>query len=192
MSVIIRRFILALFVLFMSCDILRVSPFEILQWSPGDGYHADPETLTLSLSFSHDPQRSIVEKYFSLSADGETVRGIFHWEGKTLYFLPLVPLEENRDYSVTVLANAHNTKGLNLDRDFEGRFSTRSDPTRPQVISFLPAMEGIMEESRGQCNIAFSSPVLLNSLRDSVSFSPSMSGAWHLEEGGLLAVFSPS
>jgi hypothetical protein len=53
-------------------------------------------------------------------------------------------------------------------------------------------MEGVMDSSRGKCAAGFSFPLSLHSLRNSASFSPSVSGAWSLEEGGLLAVFTPS
>jgi hypothetical protein len=52
-------------------------------------------------------------------------------------------------------------------------------------------MEGIMDR-RETLSIEFSRTVSLNSLRDSASFSPSMSGAWHLEEAETLAIFTPS
>ena len=183
--------VLAIFILCGACDILRDSPFEVTEWSPGSGYHADPETLTVSISFSHDPDRASVEKHFSISGDGETVRGIFRWEGKKMNFLPFIPLEHNKDYTLRISANASDKTGLSMDWEFEGRFSTRSDSSRPRVTSFLPAMDGVMDQSRGTCVLGFSCPVSLNSLRGSASFSPSMSGAWSLEDGGTIAVFTP-
>ncbi|MCL2127760.1 MAG: Ig-like domain-containing protein, partial [Treponema sp.] len=94
----------------MSCDILRDSPFEVTEWTPGEGYHDRAESVSVSLSFSHDPDRASVEKNFSFSADGETVRGVFLWEGRRVSFLPFARLEPNRDYTVAVSANAHDTK----------------------------------------------------------------------------------
>jgi len=184
--------VIAALILCASCDILRDSPFEVSEWSPGDGYHADPDALRVSLSFSHDPDRSSVEKHFSLAGDGETVRGAFQWEGRRMDYLPFAPLEKNKEYSVKVASSAHDLKGLSLDREFEGRFSTRPDSSRLRVVSVRPAMEGVMEEGRGNCVIGFSFPVSLNSLRNNASLSPTMPGAWHIEEGGTLAVFTPS
>ena len=193
----IRRFIrlgmaFAIIALCSSCDILRDSPFEVSAWSPGGGYHANPEAIRISLSFSHDPDRSSVEKNFSISGNGEQMRGIFHWNGRKMDFLLYVPLEENREYFVRLSSGAHDTTGLSMDRDFEGRFNTRLDSARVRVESFMPEMGGTMEGRRGTCVIRFSSPVSLNSLRSNASFSPSISGTWTLDEGGLLAVFTPS
>ena len=175
-----------------ACDILRDSLFEVTAWSPGVGYHANPESLTVSLSFSHDPDRSSVEKNFSFSADGEPVPGVFYWNDKKLDYVLHVPLEINKDYTVTVSANAHNTKGLSMDWEFEGRFTTRSNSSRPDIVSFSPETDGIMDESRGNFIIGFSCPVSLNSLRSNASFSPSTSGAWDIDDEGKLAVFTPS
>ncbi|MCL2043307.1 MAG: Ig-like domain-containing protein [Treponema sp.] len=174
-----------------ACDILRNSPFEVTKWSPGEGYHTNPESLKVSLSFSHDPDRSSVEKNFSFSAEGESVPGLFLWKNKTLDYIPYIPLEINKDYSVTVLANAQSAKGLSMDWEFEGRFTTRYDLSRPGIVSFWPETDGIMDENRGNFVIRFSSPVSLISLRSNASFSPSASGAWHLEDEGKLAVFTP-
>ena len=181
----------ALLLMLLSCDILRESFFEVLEWSPGVGYHADQETLEVTLTFSHDPYRSSIEKYFSLSADGDPVRGEFFWEGRKMYFYPLVSLENNKDYIIRLSAHARNTKGLSMDWDFEERFSTRSDSRRPQIVTTWPKMDDIMDDSRDVKIVAFSVPVSLNSLRNSTSFNPSISGSWHLEEGGMRAVFTP-
>ena len=175
-----------------SCDILRDRPFEVSNWSPGGGYHENPQAIEIFVSFSHEPDRSSVEKYFSVTADAETVRGNFLWKGRTLYFLPLVPFEADKDYFVKISAAASNTKGLSMDREFTAGFSTRANNARPRIISFYPETEGIMDRNYGVFQIIFSCPVSVNSLRGNASFSPSISGAWHLEENGLTAVFTPS
>ena len=176
----------------MSCDLLRSAPFEVEHWSPGEAYHAQAENISVALSFSHDPDRASVEKYFSITADAEPLRGTFRWEDRTVHFVPFVPFENNREYVIKVFANAQSTRMLSMDWDFEGRFNTRFDSTRPHIVSCHPTQEGLMETDRGNCRIEFSLPISANSLRSNVSFSPSMSGIWNLEDEGLLAVFTPS
>jgi hypothetical protein len=171
---------------------LRISPFDVTEWSPGTGYHANPAKLSVSVSFSHDPDRESVEKNFSFTGDGEAVRGVFLWLGKKLIFLPYVPLETNKDYCIRISQNAQNKEMLSMDREFEGNFTTRASTERPNIVSFSPAMEGVMDQSRGTVVIGFSCPVSINSLRGNASFSPSMSGTWRLEEVGKLAVFTPA
>ena len=195
----LTKTIAAVFIIlfFMSCDILRDSPFEVLEWSPGSGYCADPEKVSVSVLFSHDPDRESVEKYFSFTGDNESVRGVYQWEGKRMKFLPYLPLEINKDYSISISPNAHDRTGLSMDREFEGRFSTRPNPDRPSAVSFSPEIDGIMEQDRDIFVIEFNRPISLNSLRSSASFNPSMPGAWHLKEDtegafGTLAVFTPA
>lgn len=174
-----------------SCDILRFSRFEVISWSPGSGYHAAPQDIDVSVSFSHEPDIESVEKSFSVTADNEQVKGAFFWNGKTLHFSPFIPLGHDKDCLIKISANASDKTGLSMDREFEGAFSTRSVYTRAKILSSNPEMEGIMREPKGSYRIQFSFPVSLNSLRSNASFDPSMQGAWHLEEEGAAAVFTP-
>ena len=82
---------------FFSCDILRTSPFEVVEWSPGKAYHGEPEKILISLRFSHDPDKASAERHFSLNEDGNMVKGIFSWTGRKMRFLPLAPLSARQD-----------------------------------------------------------------------------------------------
>ena len=175
-----------------SGDLLRTSRFEVSKWSPGEAYHADPSALAVSLAFSRVPDRASVERYFSLNADGERLGGSFRWEGGNMTFLPAAPLEINRDYVLTVAADAHDEDGLSMDRAFEARFTTRPDNDRPAPVSVSPAMNEVVNDKRAEVRLVFSRAVALNSLRDYVSFEPSMNGAWRLEEDRITAVFTPA
>jgi hypothetical protein len=175
-----------------SCDILRTSPFEVSRWSPGGGYHADPAAIELSMCFSHDPDRTSVERYFSLAEDGERLKGTFRWEGKTMRFLPLAPLEINRDYTLALSAEAHDEGGLSMDSAFEGRFTTRPGGSRPVLLSIFPENYSVVNDLRGEVRLVFSRPMSLNSLYDNISFSPPAPGSWSLSGNGETAVFTPS
>ncbi|MDR1074290.1 MAG: hypothetical protein LBL45_11575 [Treponema sp.] len=58
-----------------SCDILRVSPFEVTSWTPGEGFHRDIDVVSVTLS--HESDASNVEHAFSLTQNGASVRGVF-------------------------------------------------------------------------------------------------------------------
>jgi len=175
-----------------SCDILRLSPFEVISWSPGEGYHSETEKIVVSLKFSHNPDKDSVERRFSLSGDGGRVKGTFKWEGNKLFFTPLAPLEKNTDYVIELSADIHDTDGLSMDAVFEGKFTTRAGTERPAVLSCYPSMYAYIDDYRTEIAILFSSPLPLNALYDNVSFSPSMTGSWRLEEDGKLAIFTPA
>jgi len=185
--------ILLLFLLsFVSCDLLRFSRFEIISWAPGGGYRSEPENITVSLDFSQDPDMSSVERNFSLTGNGNRIRGTFLWNGRKMIFAPLMPLEKNTDYIISLSADACNNKGLSLDEAFNGDFTTRPDNTRPVLISCYPEMFAEIDDPITEIRLSFSVPIPLNTLYDNVSFSPSMTGSWRLEDGGKSAVFTPA
>jgi len=177
---------------FFSCDLLRSSPFEVSSWSPGEGYHSNPENLIVSLSFSLDPDRDSVERRFSLNGNNGRVKGNFFWEGRTLTFVPLTPLEKNNDYNLSLSAEAHDTNGLSMDSDFERGFTTRPGSERPVLISFSPSAYEEIDDLKTEVRLSFSLPVPLSALYDNVSFNPSMAGIWRTEEDGKSAIFTPS
>jgi hypothetical protein len=192
---------LAFFLALVSCeneamgvspDLLRSSPFAVLEWSPGEGYHANPSALPVSLYFSHVPDRASVERHFSLTDDGNPLSGVFHWDDKMVIFIPAVPLGQNRDYMLTLAADAHDEKGVSMDKAFEERFTTRPDNTRPVLVSVFPETNSVIGDPYTAVRLGFSQTVSLNTLRDNVSFEPSMNGSWNLEGDGTRAVFRPA
>jgi hypothetical protein len=174
-----------------SCDLLRFSPFEVAQWSPGGGFHQDPTALEISLTFTHDPDRLMAEHSFSLTGDGQAVKGAFEWEGRTLRFTPFLPLEEDRDYLITVLADAADDRGLSMDKKFEGAFTTRRAGERPRILGVDPEDGGIIGEARREIRVEFSEPLRINSCIEEISLSPALTGVWSLEGEDRIAVFSP-
>jgi len=184
--------LLLIFTGFTSCDILRLSPFEVSDWTPGEGYQSEAEKISVSLTFSHKPDRASVEKNFSLTGNGNKVRGAFLWEGSKLSFLFLTPPEKNTDYIITLSADAHDTDGLSMDEAFNGEFTTRAGEIRPTLISCYPQMYADVNDPAMEVKLEFSIPVPLNALYDYVSFSPSMQGLWRIEDDGVSAVFTPA
>jgi hypothetical protein len=173
-------------------DLLRSSPFEITKWSPGSGYHADPSALSVSLTFSHVPDRASVERNFSLTGDGEPLGGTFHWSSSRMIFVPASLPETNRDYVLSLAADAHDQDGLSMDKAFEGRFTTRPDNTRPGLVSFYPEMNAVVNDTSSEARLVFSRGISINSLYDHVSFNPSINGSWRIENDGTSAVFTPA
>jgi hypothetical protein len=175
---------------FCTCDILRNSPFEVSGWSPGGGYHEAP-ALSVSVIFSHTPDRASAERYFSLTADGNRVWGSFRWEGNRVFFLPNAPLEANRDYVLSVGEEARDSRGLSMDRKFEGSFTTRPAALRPEITGVEPLPGGILTGLRTPLRLFFSDSIPLSSLQDYVSLSPSAGGSWSVEDEGRTGVFIP-
>ncbi|MCL2196192.1 MAG: Ig-like domain-containing protein [Treponema sp.] len=177
---------------FNSCDILRTSEFEVVSWSPGGGYHSEPENITVSINFSNEPDKANIERNFSLIGNSIRVKGSFNWNGNSMTFNPLTPFETNADYVITISADAHDTEGLSLDREFNGHFTTRQDGARPVLISFFPSLYDKVSDPRAEILLNFSLPVPLITLYENITFTPSMTGYWQLKDEGKQVVFTPA
>ena len=180
------------FISFNACDLLRFSKFEVISWTPGGGYHHNPEEIIISLSFSRDPDKESVERNFSLTGDGNRIKGNFFWNGKKMIFSPLSALDVNTGYSINLSADAHDTGGLSMDEVFYADFTTRPDNERPVLVSFFPAMYQEVSDPRAEIILNFSMPVNLKTLYENIFFNPSMPGLWRLEDEGKTAVFTPA
>jgi hypothetical protein len=181
---------IALFsVLFPSCDLLRDGAFEVAGWSPGEGLQ-DPVPAYVSVWFSLEPDRLSVEKSFSLTEDGKAVSGGFSWNDSRLIFVPVPPLEKNRDYLVGLGTEAQDRGGLSLERRFEAAFTTRPEGPRPAFLESVPPDYGIISGGRETIRLRFSAAMDGTSF-GAFSFSPSISGAWSAGDSGRDAVFTP-
>jgi len=187
-------FILLLICVFfiISCDILRFSAFEVISWTPGDGYHFEPENIIVSLQFSNKPHKESVEKYFSFNGNGNSIKGEYLWEEKNLTFIPQTPLEKNTDYKINLSAEARDLEGISMDEAFIRAFSTRPDANHPVVLSCYPSLYEKINDPEMRVKLEFSLPVTLKSLYESSSFNPSMTGFWSLENNDKSAIFTPS
>ena len=189
-----HRFYFSLIIILLfvsSCDILRDSPYEVLTWTPGEGFHDEPGSIKISLLLSHESDRARTEQAFSLTGDRKTISGVYDWDGSWLIFSPIYPLEAGRDYVITLGTGAQNTRGLSLENKFEASFTTRKPGAKPAVTGTVPSDGGCVSESRGEFRIMFSEPVPLESCMDYIVFSPSSPGSWRLEGEEKTASFTP-
>jgi len=184
-------FILISIISFNSCDILRLSHFEIISWTPETGYHNNPDEIFISLNFSHEPDKMSVERNFSLTGDDDPVKGNISWDGNKLIFTPLIPLEKNKDYVINLSSDAHDTKGVSMEDAFTGEFTTRFDNSRPVLISCYPAQYDDISDKRMNVKLKFSAPVSLNTLYENVSYNPSMTGLWKYDIDEKSVIFIP-
>ncbi|MDR2730751.1 MAG: Ig-like domain-containing protein [Treponema sp.] len=144
------------------------------------------------LAFSHDPNTSVVERNFTLTGDGNNVKGNFYWEDKKLFFNPIFPLQKNIEYIINLSLEACDIKGLCLERAFEKKFTTKYPSQHPVLLSCFPSSYSEVNNIRTEIVLNFSRPIPYESLYDNVSFSPSMSGFWNLNESKTEAIFTPA
>jgi hypothetical protein len=177
--------------LLVSCDILRNSPFEVSAWSPGGGFH-DPGGVSLFLEFSHCPARTSVERHFSVTGDGSRLTGSFFWEGDRMIFLPHAPLEKNKDYEISLSADAMDDQGLSMDQNFTATFTTRPGSSRPRLLSVFPEDQSVLADERGELVFVFSQPFSPRALQEHISLSPGMDGFWSPGSEPGIFHFSPA
>lgn len=175
-----------------SCDLLLDEPLEVAAWTPGEGLQSDPASIVVSLRFSREPDKPSAERAFSLTEDGGAIQGDFLWVGPAMTFRPKVPLRAGKQYRIALSEAARDGRGVSLDKAFVGTFSTRAEGSRPALEGSLPADGEVVEDVFFQPVLRFSSPADADSCRDGVSISPSISGIWTLEDGGLAARFLPA
>ena len=188
------NFLLIIFIIFsfISCDILRMSNFEVVSWKPGSGFHSEPENIVISVKFSHEPDKANIERNFSLTGNSSRVKGNFQWDKNTITFCPLTPLELNADYVINISADARDTDGISFDKAFNGVFTTRWNDSRPVLISCYPSNYEEVSDPYAEIILNFSMSVPLLSLYGNVSFAPSAAGYWRLSDEGKLAAFMPA
>jgi hypothetical protein len=174
-----------------SCELLRQSRFEVVHCSPDAGYHAETEELVVSVEFSHEPNREKIQKAFSVTEDAIALQGKYIWSGKTLEFRPSLPLKKNKEYKVTVSIDAEDAKGVSLDEQFERSWTSSPSKVRPEILSVSPANNGEVSNASASVLIYFNVEVPMQSLMDYVSFTPSISGYWKLDETQKTAEFTP-
>ena len=184
-------FIIGFSFLVVSCDLLRTSPYVVEAWTPGEGYHENPASISVSIKLSHESDTIKTEQAFSLTEDNKPLKGIISWEGTKLTFTPSSPLEENRDYVITLGTGAQDSKGLSLEYKFEASFTTRLSGGKTKITGTSPENEGYIPESRGEFRIIFSEPVTINSCLDFISFNPYTYGSWRLTDDNKTACFTP-
>ncbi len=174
-----------------SCDVLRTAPFMVVSWSPGPGRHLVTDDIALRVEFSEEPDQASAENSFSLSENGAALSGQFFWLGSALTFLPYGGLRANAEYRMTVSADARNAAGVSLEQHFEVSFSSSPEAVRPRVVSTFPEREGRLETICDVVRIAFSENLDAVSLRESITFSPSIKGIWNTDQDGGVAIFTP-
>jgi hypothetical protein len=179
-------------VLFLSCDVLRSSPFEIAGWSPGEGYCDVNGGVTIAVQFSHEPDRSSVERSFEFSEDGVKSNGRIAWpDDDKLVFTPSSPLQSGHDYAVIINTDAQDTQGVSLETRFEGRWTTRPIEDRPSILAAVPDDGDVIAAGYTGVVIEFSTAVSVNACNGHISFSPQMKGSWALDNSGKKAFFAP-
>ncbi|MBN1646595.1 MAG: Ig-like domain-containing protein [Spirochaetales bacterium] len=167
---------LLLLFLFPGCSFLHMSPLTITEYSPEAGLIENPAELIVTLTFSDDPDKISVEEAFSLKEDGAFISGRFSWQNRTMTFEPCELMQTGHDYLLELTTDAEDRWGNSLDRNFCLEFTSKTENSRPEVVSFTPEDGAVLDTNDLPLEIEFSEAVDHGSLCKAFSISPALRG----------------
>lgn len=173
-----------------SCSLLMPQELRIIRWSPTTA-QADPADIAVWVEFSAPVDATSAEQAFSFAEDGLPMRGRFEWEGNRLCFQPLKPYASGKDYVMSVTDSVEDLYGVSLDREFTFRFSTKSETSRPRILSVSPSEGASIDDRSAPIIVTFSERIDAVSFLHAFSLSPSVPGAITWSPDGETASFSP-
>ena len=176
---------------FQSCALLG-SRFEVVSFSPAAESVPTVDGVQISIRFntSADPVR--VENAFSVTADGSRVGGRIEWlSERELRFVPTAPLKEYRRYEVVIGVVAESEDGVNLNEEFVHEFSSKSDTTRPELVSLVPADGATLFERRPGIVARFTEPLSRETALAGVSIAPSVRVRTDFSESDSVMTLTP-
>lgn len=160
-----------------SCKFFSMEPLQITGFTPREEVVAMDSLDRVSITFSANVSRKLVENAFSLEENGIKMQGKFEWAGgKKFFFVPYKSFREASQYLMTVSTAAEDDQGNSLDKDFTWKFSGSPDTQRPDIVTITPADKTIVDTVRPVLNFTFSEPMNRTSIIEGISFQPSADG----------------
>lgn len=127
----------------------------------------------VTVTFSAEPNQYMFVKAFTLKEDNSNVNGTFVFEGNKAMFIPDEGIRDDYQYELVISTDMEDVNGNSLERKYETSYTTRTDFTRPEVVSITPLDETNVDSQVEEIVFEFSKPVDLNSFRSAFSLSPS-------------------
>ena len=176
-----------------SCDFLNMSPLEISSWSPSENVIEDISTVSISIAFSDDVDKTVAEKAFSFQETNVSLTGSFIWDKKDSFeFIPEKELKENTIYEILISNECEDIYGNSLINMFTHKFSTSTDKTRPEVDSCDPSDHLYIDNILEPIVITFSEPIDTDSYLNSFSLSPTVNGVYSWNEEQTIFTYTPT
>jgi len=187
--------IITVLFLYVSCDAVlfdQSSPSVTSTYPSNGASDISPDTVFM-ISFSEEMDRESVERGVSLSKLGdENVKGIFSWEGNTVYFTPINSLHVNPEYFLTVSKSVEDVNGNNLLEDSVVNFTVLGRSAKPSILWINPSDGSNITDDTNRITIGFSTNMDLTSLQDAFSLSPSVTGIVTSISNGRVLLFQPT
>ncbi len=181
------------FVGLASCALFDASPLTVTSWSPREERLSTVNGVVIQVRFSRPVNVVLTEQAFSITADDATLPGRVSWaDDSTLVFTPDEPLRDSVVYSMHVSTQAEDTQGRDLQPPFNHTFSTRTDFSRPSVVSTSPPDHAAIADLLTPLVVTFSKRMDPASVYPAFSLSPAVTGLFSLSPDGTTMTYTPT
>jgi hypothetical protein len=170
-----------------------MGPMTVVSWSPRDEKPSTLNGAVIQIQFSRPVNVVLTEEAFSITADETPVLGRVSWpDDSTLLFTPDEPLQDFVVYHMSVSAKAEDAQGRDLQPPFSHTFSTKTDSSRPSVISSSPADHAAVTDVLSPISVTFSRRMDPATVYSAFSLSPSVTGFFSISADGTVFTYTPT
>ncbi|PJZ68273.1 hypothetical protein CH373_10480 [Leptospira perolatii] len=178
-------------------DVLPDSnPPKVIYSLPVSGSSGVNPNTEIVIAFSKSMNKDFTESGFSLSNNGQTVDGVFHWMENMMSFKPFKPLTSPGLYTYAISKlRAESSEGVNLLDDLRINFSYNSDLSPPKVVQTIPANGSSGIAPNTLITVIFDKPIEVPTLFSSISTRPNVDldfGSARVLSGGMGFEFRPA
>ena len=176
-----------------SCTLLDTSPLTVISWSPRDEQPATLDGAVIQIRFSRAVNAALTEQAFSITADSVTLSGRVTWpDYSTLLFTPHEPLRDFVVYRMSVSSQAEDAQGRDLQPPFYHTFTTRTDFSRPVVVSSSPLDHASVTDLLTPLSVTFSKGMDPSTVYSAFSVSPLVTGFFSVSPDGTVFTYTPT
>ena len=181
----------ALSIALVSCALFSPRAITVARWSPVSA-RPDVAGIETWVEFSAPVDMTKAEQAFTLTEDGAPMTGRFSWAANRLVFEPLKAISTGKSYEMTVGGSVEDARGVSLDREFRFSFSTRSDASRPEVLSVTPGPGAVIDDRFAAVSLVFSEGIDVTTFLRAFSLSPDAAGVISWSQDRTRCEFTPA
>ena len=181
----------ALSIALVSCALFSPRAITVARWSPVSA-RPDVAGIETWVEFSAPVDMTKAEQAFTLTEDGAPMTGRFSWAANRLAFEPLKAISTGKSYEMTVGGSVEDARGVSLDREFRFSFSTRSDASRPEVLSVTPGPGAVIDDRFAAVSLVFSEGIDVTTFLRAFSLSPDAAGVISWSQDRTRCEFTPA
>jgi len=160
-----------------ACELYPMEPLCVTACTPKEPVVETGSLKEVSLSFSADAARPLVESAFTLEEDGIPLQGSFVWTGnRSVQFRPVTPFSDQARYRITLTTTAEDSRGNSLEKLFIHDFRGSADTIRPQLDSLSPQDNSRTDTVTPDLEFTFSEPMDRSSIIDGITITPAVAG----------------